>query len=853
MKNKFLSKILISVVMIGIFMLPIAPSIKTNNVNFTAKITLNEIKAQNEPIDPNKKVLQEETDETTINGISLNCGITNIGGCVAWLFYIVFKVAALFAKLAAYFLDFMVYYSINSSSYTNGFISAGWSAIRDVANMFFIIALLYVAIKTILGLNVTDNKKMIGYVIVVALLLNFSLFTTKVVIDATNILAKIFYNGMPSVDENGAPLALLDGDGKPMLGEDGKPLTQTTNGGERSLSLGLVDKYNPQKLMTQDAYDKKGGVASFIFLTCILIGIVLYTAYIFFIVGMLFVSRVASLWILMIFSPIAFASYTVPFDIPGFGHKEWWSELLKNAFLAPIFIFFLYLIILFAGFLKGITSYPPGASIFQNIMSVIIPCIILFILLMKSKELAVKYSGEMGAAFIKGGQMIGGLALGAVTGGAAMLGTKGLGGLAASQLAKNGENWKEKAKESGFGGWAARMKLRTADYGSKATYDARQTKLGSQFTKTTGMNLGSASVLELGTKTGGYKGAETRSADKIMNKADLYKTKMSDKEVQAWSNNRMAKFNEEKDKARKASKGPFDEAKYDKEHNKPKEYTSAGQLNTDRLKSYTENFAKRQLFSKVGNKEATKRLTKTVEEGEKIQGKKDKSSEARKIVEAEQAEIRSKKSKEEAKLSMIEEEAKEKAKNAGKSVEEYLSSLTEGLKTSMDDLSNKEKSIVARKNEIEKQIDTELKKAAAFGNPADRKKREEEVKKLEMERNTLQAQETSVKTEFALKLQEHAKLNETDSIKNNIKQFEKDLVNNQKEIERLDRNDESLKNQSTKLDDSTKVKIEKPGGGESHPTPAGGDHPKEHKKEEPPHSAPPSGGGAHGGGHGGGH
>lgn len=549
MKKKFLSKILISVIMLGIFMLPIAPSIKTNSENFTAKINLNKINAQETPTTTKAPVLQEAADETTANGISLNCGVSNIGGCVAWLFWIIFRVVAWIVQLAASFLDYMVYYSINSSSYDNAFVAHGWSAVRDIANMFFIIALLYVAIKTILGLNVTDNKKMIGYVIVVALLLNFSLFTTKVVIDGTNILAKVFYNNAPNINQNGVDIS------------------EKKDGGEKSISLALIKTYNPQKMMTQDLYNKKGGVATFIFLVVVSTAIILYTAYMFFAVALLFVSRVASLWILMIFSPIAFASYTVPFNIPGFGHKEWWNELLKNAFLAPIFIFFLYIIAVFASFLNNLVSYPPGGSstIIQNIMSIIIPFIILFVLLMKSKELAVKYSGEMGQAFIKGGQMIGGLALGAVTGGAAMLGTKAVGGFAASQLAKNAENWKEKAKESGFGGWAARMKLRTADYGSKATFDARQTGLGKQFTKTTGMNLQSAALVGLGAKTGGFKGMESRIADKIVKGSEIYKTKMTDAQVKEW-----AEKNNKRDK-----NGNL--------------YTSAAQLNNDRLRAYKNN------------------------------------------------------------------------------------------------------------------------------------------------------------------------------------------------------------------------------------------------------------------------
>src|SRR3972149_11633388 len=55
--------------------------------------------------------------------------------------------------------------------------------------------LLYAAIKTILGTG-SDTKNLIVKIIVVAILINFSLFFTKVVIDASNVLAIAFYDAI---------------------------------------------------------------------------------------------------------------------------------------------------------------------------------------------------------------------------------------------------------------------------------------------------------------------------------------------------------------------------------------------------------------------------------------------------------------------------------------------------------------------------------------------------------------------------------------------------------------------------------------------------------------------------------
>ena len=103
-------------------------------------------------------------------------------------------------------------------------------------------------------------------------------------------------------------------------------------------------------------------------------------------------ARVVSLWIAMIFSAgIYILCSTFRCTIWA---QEWWDDLLKNAFLAPIFIFFLYVIVLFTGFLKTLPQYPVGDDVFQKMLSTTIPFAILMMLLMKAKGLAVKYSAK---------------------------------------------------------------------------------------------------------------------------------------------------------------------------------------------------------------------------------------------------------------------------------------------------------------------------------------------------------------------------------------------------------------------------------------------------------------------------
>lgn len=360
--------------------------------------------------DPTEKAPNEFDYDFKCINLTTSFSLT---GCIAAFLQIVWSyIAAPIMRLGGAFLDFFVYYSTNSDSYTGAFVEQGWAVIRDIANLFFIIALLYVAFKIILNDTHSNAKRMVGMIIIMALLINFSLFATRVVIDASNILAKIFYNNINSVGANGQ--ALPPGGGE-----------------EKSISVGMVATFNPQQVVTQEVYNTEGGVGIFILTALVLIIICIYAAFIFFSVGLLFVARVVSLWISMVFSPIAFASNAVSFDLGTLGWKRWSSDLIKNAMLAPLFIFFLYLIVLYLN-IKDFISYDAGGTTTQKIMHVIIPFMILAGLLTKAKSLAVEYAGELGKTVQGMGAAIGGLALVGAASGTAALGRKYIGRAVAS-------------------------------------------------------------------------------------------------------------------------------------------------------------------------------------------------------------------------------------------------------------------------------------------------------------------------------------------------------------------------------------------------------------------------------------
>ena len=126
-----------------------------------------------------------------------DCGIRNISGCFLSFFdLVIYKTANYALLLSGGFFDAFVSFSLNSESVDTNFANEGWELTRDMANIGFIFILLYIAFRKILSIGGFTLQSIVIKLIIVALLVNFSLFFTKVVIDASNILALGFYNNI---------------------------------------------------------------------------------------------------------------------------------------------------------------------------------------------------------------------------------------------------------------------------------------------------------------------------------------------------------------------------------------------------------------------------------------------------------------------------------------------------------------------------------------------------------------------------------------------------------------------------------------------------------------------------------
>ena len=79
----------------------------------------------------------------------------------------------------------------NTPIITSAIVQAGWTTMRDFANMFFLLILLAIALSYILFPSF-PAKQALPKLLIVALLINFSLPITGIFLDASNVFTNHF-------------------------------------------------------------------------------------------------------------------------------------------------------------------------------------------------------------------------------------------------------------------------------------------------------------------------------------------------------------------------------------------------------------------------------------------------------------------------------------------------------------------------------------------------------------------------------------------------------------------------------------------------------------------------------------
>jgi len=267
-------------------------------------------------------------------------------------------------------------------------VKEGWVVFRDLANVFFIFIMLYLGIKTILGIDADKTKKAVVNLVIVALLINFSLFITRVVIDSSNVVALQFYSAMTPARNDPAfgPLSanFYDG-GLSALVMQGLKLTT------------VYDQSKTEGVM----FSGTAGADKSIIVMVLGSVLLLVTAFVFFAGGILFVIRTVVLVLLMILSPLAFIAWLLPKTEQY--SKMWWDELFNQSFFAPAYLAIIYVVIKIMNSSTGLVPGAENASLAGALggrvlsdVALIMNFVILIVLLLSALIIAKKMGAKGG-------------------------------------------------------------------------------------------------------------------------------------------------------------------------------------------------------------------------------------------------------------------------------------------------------------------------------------------------------------------------------------------------------------------------------------------------------------------------
>lgn len=392
---------------------------------------------------------------------------------------------------------------IGNSEGLGGSITEAWATIRDIANMFFIFILLYTAFRTMFMSEYANVGRSILHIIVIAILINFSLFFTKVVIDASNIVSDGFYRAIATTNKESLSSTLSD---TPFLGSND---FKGISGGYMRM-LGLQTWFSADILRSQGVLSNPQNILIIGLLSSIFLFV---SAIVLFMAAIMFAARFIILILLMILSPFAFIAYIIPGQSGKF--SEWVHSLLNQAFFAPVFFALTWIVFkVGSAFVKVSTS---EGWVFKNAAWVNLSTnpkdtmglVLNFIIIIGLSIAALVLSKQMASK----GATAGAFGTLAAVGGAATFGAAGLVARnTVGRFAANTASNKDLQERAAMGETGARLKLWAAQKGASTSFDTRALS-GTKIGKAIGADK-YTDMLGKAAGEGGFKGIRDAKTDK---------------------------------------------------------------------------------------------------------------------------------------------------------------------------------------------------------------------------------------------------------------------------------------------------------------------------------------------------
>ena len=258
-------------------------------------------------------ILNPSPKEAGFPGGFATWGIGKLALLFAIIGYIVFVwPLSQVASLLLYLLEIVAHYGVGEFTKVSGVV-LGWTVVRDLSNLFFIVVLLVIAFSTALRIKSYNYQTLLPRLVIAALLINFSKTIAGLFIDFSQVIMDTFMTAIEGKIGGGIFINAL-GLQKILIFQPKAPDSWFTN-----------------------------GLANMRVLTTMIMGAILLalfcTVLLMYIVTLIF--RVVMLWVLVVLSPLAYISWTFPKSQKYW--SQWWSEFGSWITVGPVTAFFLWL------------------------------------------------------------------------------------------------------------------------------------------------------------------------------------------------------------------------------------------------------------------------------------------------------------------------------------------------------------------------------------------------------------------------------------------------------------------------------------------------------------------------------
>ncbi len=296
--------------------------------------------------------------------------------------------------------------------YTDTFVSViypGWIVLRNLCNIIFIVAIMAIAIGTLLRVDSYKSRSVLVQLILAALLVNFSLVIAQIVLGIADTVQSQFLPNNQEVI--------------------------------RALGKDLMVAYRSDVFNLKITGYFSDIVKQFMFLILACGSFMVFLA----IAAFLFI-RMIMLWILLMLSPLAYAAGALPST--AHYRSEWWTTFLKYAFFTPIMAFFLNMTAIVSNTYKqnsifgslGVSNTDFGSNDLSAFIfrtgSTLLLIVFLIVALKVAESFSIFGAGEI-SKFAKGGMFL------------PVVGAKALGGKAAQTYSKWTNKKMTAAEEAG--------------------------------------------------------------------------------------------------------------------------------------------------------------------------------------------------------------------------------------------------------------------------------------------------------------------------------------------------------------------------------------------------------------------